>query len=377
MEQNMTVISAHMYEKAVSGELTVSEAVHLLKEETYLRTLKDKIMKFAQGDDVRKQIVEGLLAHHPEAKKDGVERKVRGWFHESERSIKKKDAIELCFILKLNIADADTFLAMISEEGFHWRDPRELVYVYALKEGLSYPEAEALCGEILTEQNLNKNEAIHSDSMTAVVRDDVLQIKSREELDSYVKFFGHRLGQYHNTAYLLFRELYELLSQADLSDMLPEEREMTSRDIVEAYFYKAVIPRFKQNAKEDSKLSLMSAMQRSIRQNWPDEFSVSRILNREIDVSRKALILLFLATDGGDGIYCNTDEEEYYEMTREDIFRESYLRMNTMLNDCGFGLLDPRAPFDWMVIYCMCVEDSFEIDENMRSFLEEVYTDGN
>ena len=94
------------------------------------------------------------------------------------------------------------------------------------------------------------------------------------------------------------------------------------------------------------------------------------MLNRKTDVSRKALILLFLATDGG------MDEEAFYEdEDAEEFFEDAYSRMNGMLANCGFAPLDPRCAFDWMVLYCMCVdaEDSLLIDSRIHRFLEEIF----
>lgn len=45
------------------------------------------------------------------------------------QTIKKKDAIELCFILGLSVEEADEFVALVSEEGLHWRSPDEIVYI--------------------------------------------------------------------------------------------------------------------------------------------------------------------------------------------------------------------------------------------------------
>ena len=374
MDTNMTIISAEMYGKATSGELTIKAAAELLRDESYIRTLKDKILKFSKEEDPRKTIVNGLLENHPDSKKDAVERKVRGWFNERDRTIKKKDAIELAFILSLSAPEADEFVGLISGEGFHWRDPAEIGYIYALKKGISYKDATALNDKILSETA--DSSIAHADVTTKLVRDDIMKIDGTDELIEYIKSAKQKLGAYHNTAFTWFSKMYGLLASPNLNDMLPDVKKMTAQDIVEQYFYRGIISRIKQNGKENDIFT--SAMQRSIKQNWPDEFTVSRILNKEIDVSRKSLILLFLATDGGNySTVEDDDEDDFYEMSREDLFKETYTRLNTMLSDCGFSRIDPRSPFDWMVLYSMCVDELWEIDENMRDFVSEIYPDGN
>ena len=91
--------------------------------------------------------------------------------------------------------------------------------------------------------------------------------------------------------------------------------------------------------------------------------------NRHIDVTRKVLILLFLACDGGEMLYGNLDYDE-----PENIFDETYASMNNMLIQCGFSPLDSRDPFDWMVLYCIATANEFfDIDENIKSFLSEIF----
>ena len=64
-------------------------------------------------------------------------------------------------------------------------------------------------------------------------------------------------------------------------------------------------------------------------------------------------------------------------MDEEDVFNETYLRLSAMLSECGFAQLDPRVPFDWMILYCMCVSDTWEIDQKMKDFLQEAFGSGN
>ena len=87
-----------------------------------------------------------------------------------------------------------------------------------------------------------------------------------------------------------------------------------------------------------------------------------------MDVTRKVLILLFLVTDGD---YQEEDEES--EWSAEEVFEDVIARLDDMLFFCGYSALDPRNPFDWLVIYCIYVEDLLDIDPKMQAVLNEVY----
>ncbi len=372
--RDMTVLSSEMFEQATNTELSIKDAVALLKEQAVFRTLKDKLMSFEKGRDLKKLIVDGLIENNPELVKESVQRKVRGWFNNDERNIKKQDAMELCFILDLSIEEADLFLAMVSEEGIHWRNPEEIVFSFALCNKIPYNEAKAIYAEVSSEIQSGKDNA---DVYTALVQKEVMEITSTDDLKAYIRQSKSKLGIYHNTAFSLFTQYMNILESPSTNDELPEEKRMSAREISENYLNEKIIPRFKKNSgsKKDDSYASLSVVERNLRLNWPDEFIISRIKNRETDVSRKILILLFLATDGGE-LYLD-DYEEYYEMDEEDVFKETYLRLSAMLKECGFAQLDPRVPFDWMILYCMCVSDTWEIDEKMKKFLKEAFDSGN
>ena len=144
---------------------------------------------------------------------------------------------------------------------------------------------------------------------------------------------------------------------------------MPAREIVTTYLYNHLIPRASRSkgGKALDKTAA-DAIRRDIQQNWPDEFALARMANRETDVTRKALILLFLACDGGETSY-----GDYADDSPESVFEDTYARLSSMLADCGFPPLDPRIPFDWMVLYCMVAEDYTDIDEKIPRFLAEIF----
>ena len=148
---------------------------------------------------------------------------------------------------------------------------------------------------------------------------------------------------------------------------------LSTRDILETYMYRNYIPftkRPRKTTNTNTEKLVFSALQRNIRQNWPDEETLSKMQHRKTDVTRKVLMLLFLATDGG---YSSYSEEEFDPLSPEEEFEGMYTRLESMLVDCGFSKLDPRVPFDWMILFCMCTNDSLLIDERIQDFLKEIF----
>lgn len=364
-----------MYNMATSPSLTLSQAVEQLRRDAHLRTIAETLSQYAgvPADDskaLQALLLEKLLANSPpETKRDTISRKVRMWLGGNIQSISKQGAIQLCFALALSYEDANQFLHRVCGEGFHWRDPEELVFLYALRENLTYPQALSL-RDNMSEKNLLKSNRGDSETFTELVRQSAEHIGNIEELEDFLRQFQGQLGSFHNTAYALFREYLDLLCSPEINDLLDPEKKLSVREVTATYLHESLISRFKKTEKDTAENPLLSALQRDIQQNWPDEITLSRMLHRKVDVSRKALILLFLATDGST---VSDDFDEDLPEDEDEDFESRYARLNTMLCDCGFSPLDSRSPFDWMVIYCMCIEEAMFIDTEIEAFLSAIF----
>lgn len=368
-----------MYHMATSQALGLHQAVDHLREDAYVRPVRETLAKYAgkSVEDVKGLqicLVERLLENSPErSARAAVERKVRMWMKDGMQSISKSGAIQVSFALKLSVEEANAFLQRACGEGFHARDPEEIIFLYALRNGLNYKEALALRDAMEKKGLLKQEKSGEKELFTEIVRQDLESRKNVAELEEFLRQYQGRLGSFHNTAYEIFRGYIHLLTHAEIDDGLDAEGHMTVREVTDVYLHERLIPRIRKAAKNNQEAEdlVLSALQRNIQQNWPDETSLSKMMNRQMDISRKTLILLFLATDGGE-----YDEELCEAEGAEDFFEDSYSRMNGMLANCGFAPLDPRCAFDWMVLYCMCVdaEDSLLIDSRIHRFLEEIFS---
>jgi len=365
---NMTVLTNHAFVAATTLNLSSSEARELLAQ-IPARRFADILAQFSSDDFQRDNLVDALCQNDPTRKRASMDRKVRDWLKGKYQPTLREDLLELCFILKLNVADADAFLAMSGDEGLHWRNPRELTYAYALRKGMRYPEAKALF-ERVRPASTSDDHSVPDRSYTPLAYQEALAIETEDALSRYLLSAGERLGSFHDRAYQYFVEMMELLEQPDPTGGDFEERYST-RKIVETYLDKR-LPQSWDKSRMDDKL-------RGILSGWPDEVTLSRMKNRRVDVNRKTLILLFLASDGSEkhdnGDQDDTDwDDEWPDETHEadDAFRSSYLRMNQMLSTCGYRMLDPRNPFDWVVIYCMRVSDDPRAMEGLTERLSDM-----
>lgn len=361
-----------MYDMATSHSLTLAQAVEQLKRDAHPRTIGETLARYAHipADNtsaVLDFILERLLTNSPSGtKRDALRRKIQMWQNGDIQSISKQGAIQLCFALGLSPEESSQFLYRTCGEGFHWRDPEELVFLFALREKMTYPEALLLCDDLAGKGLLSPGNKDAS-SLTGLVRQDAERISSAGELEDYLRQSQEHLGSFHNTAYSLFREYLNILCAPEINDLLDPDKKISVREVTATYLHEALIPRFRKAAKGRAETTVLSALQRDIQQNWPDETALSRMLHRRTDVTRKALVLLFLATDGAAGDLDDGLLEE------DEDFESRYARLNATLCDCGFAPLDSRSPFDWMIIYCMCIEEAMFIDSQIEAFLGAIF----
>ncbi len=361
----MTVITMKAFEAAVAPDVSAIRAADALAA-VPARSFADILTQFAPETAGREKLVEGLCAGDPSRSRASMDKKVRGWLSGKYQPTAREDLLELCFILRLSADTADAFLAAASEEGLHWRDPRELTYAFALKKGMNYPMAAMLYAHVKPEEGPKAAEA--RDVFTSLIQREAAQLETEEELKLYLQDAGNRLGTYHNRAYSQFTEFLSLLEHPHTVSV-GEESSFTIRRIVETYLDNRFPSDWDKKKLDDKRRGILAG--------WPDEVMLSRMKTGKIDVNRKTLILLFLTTDGGEEITDDWQEDVYWDELEDeedaDIdFRSSYMRLNQMLSVCGYRMLDPRNAFDWVIIYCMRVGTDPEAMAGLSERLSEM-----
>jgi len=382
---------------ATTAGFSVKNAVQYLKQDARIRCVRDTLERCSNMQDADKRslkeaLVAVLMESDPAARKDSIDKNVRNWLADDTQVISKRYAIQLAYALHMPVDNANVWLTRLSGEAFHWRNPEDIVWIFGLINGLDYAEANAMQERLRKKGLLDVPDEESVNTMTALVRQEVAQLRTEEELESFLSTAKEKLGRMHNTAYRMFSEFMHLLQspgdyspasmtreeienkkkggKETLDEAIPKDQDMSVRDVIVEYMYNEYIPRAKRRGKKQGEInqSVKSAIQRSIQKNWPDETTLSKMKQREIDVTRKVLILLFLATDGEESEYA-----EQEEIDADEAFESMETRLNLMLVDCGFAQLDSRTPFDWMVLYCMYADESIFLEDYMRSFLENLF----
>ncbi len=414
--ENMTELTWKMFESATSI-CSVEQAAQALLKTGCFRTLGDTLKSYSGCDDPKSKLVNGWMELHPSENRDSVDKKVRNWLSGRTTSISKQDAFQLSIIMGLTLEETDSFLKQSCGEGIHWRNPEDIIWGYGILHRKGYAQICAMLDKYNAIPKLPVTEEA-TDVFTAEVKAKLEPVlfQSEDALLDWLSWEQASLGSCHNTACRLFDKYMNLLERAgqtenqiqrareksrktrydenafvdllkqsgktdaEINTILKQKKsagfddKITSRDILETYLYRNLVPVSRRSAQKEK--TAFSAIQNSLRANWPDETTISRMRKRQQTVTRKVLILLFLATNGSNTEFEEDDEDEALE-TRDEIFQDIYTRLNLLLQSCGFSVLDPRTPFDWMVLYCICVDDLWEVDQRLTDMLTAMFPGGN
>ena len=372
MDNDLTYITSNNQRYMKSDELTPKKIIEFLNDGALFRNFKDVLNKVYQGKDLYERLTSGLIEITKE-NGQSVARKVRNWLNGSNVPKSRETLFQICYILELDESSSNSVLSAASDTGIHYRNPRELIYAYGIRNKLSFHTILKMADTILAkyEKTVKDNNGydtkkIKQTVFTQQVKDDFFVVKDEKDLNLFFDEYYEQLGVIHETAYLKFIELLDklLLPTKGFSDFerklqgIREEKEYSIEQVVDMYLRLSV--------PFDKKTSNYSLLQKAIKKNWPGESDLQKMRNKKVDVSRKTMILLYLVTDALDDEF-NEDEYYLFEEDTTDANEMMEVRLNKMnlfLEQYGMNKLDFGNPFDCLIIYAMKTQyDEFASDK--------------
>lgn len=304
------------------------------------------------GESLQECLERKLLEYTPSSNPETIARNVRNWLSGRNLPSNREELFRICFALELNEKDTEYILGTTAESGIHFRNPRELIYAYCLRKKIDYPQAVRLVEELwkapLPEKTIEYQAFVKETSetedrkiLTASIRNQFKRVQTEEELWSFLEEYHDSFGIHHNTAYRKFSKMLEnLLAPENLCADLPVDRVYSIEKAVNEYL-RAGMP-------YEKRLSGGTVLQKKIKEHWPTAKSIREMYSRKLDVSRKALMLLYVATEG-----MVTD----WRGTPKDWLRSHYKRLDLMLRDCGMAELNLHSPFDFLIMQALHKEN--------------------
>lgn len=140
-----------------------------------------------------------------------VPRGIGKWYSQ-HRTIERETAFSLCFAFGLTVEEtADFFRRICLSRGFDCHRPEEIVYFYALKNGLDYSKARDIISRIQTvrTERMAEEEIVY----TSLIVEEIAEIGTAEELISYLNENIARFGYNNATACSAIRTIWKQISE--------------------------------------------------------------------------------------------------------------------------------------------------------------------
>lgn len=361
----LTLLSENEYERLSSGDMTPAMAARYLQEgEFRLRGFDEVLRSLYPQPDLQPRLTAALLAAEPGANPESVSRTVRNWMNGHSRPTKREDVFRIAFALDLSEAQTNRLLGVCTDYGIHYRNGRDVIYAWFLRNGGTYAGARDFFEALPEMPRLDALPEKASSHLTHELQSAFLQVHSTAELrECYIANLGS-FGALHMRAYGYFRRYLDRLIHPVPAWTGLEEPDYSMEAIMELYFSMSM-------PSSRSKCG-WSVVQRLIKYNWPNTTALKNIRNRRADVPRKLLLLLYVITENVvDGEYRETDEDYLTPRERLD---DHWFALNAILTDCGMPPLDPRNATDWLVLYAVTAYEE-SMSERMEKVIEHIFAD--
>jgi len=291
---------------------------------------------------------------------------LRKWFDpECVERVERETAMRMAFALGLDYAEeeADIFLKRLWVDGFYMRNAKDIVYRFGLENGWDYGRIVSVAHKFA---DLNQsNPAPKGNSKdTRTITSDYASIKDEEGLDAYIHENKESFGVYRRKAYERFMEIYKEVYETS-ADIYKKETEKTAgNDSVQAFRRKQLDSSDSSDSISLSKMcdvilceipqlrnkTAHKTVWRHIFNNLPNRTKLGQIVNQHVfrgevvQVDRKLLILAWLSTKNGG------NRRKFEDGQQEKAFNSHMKDLNKQLVYCGMPTLDPRHPFDWLIM---------------------------
>lgn len=344
------------------GKMTPAIAAEYLKgEQIVLRTFSEVLGELYPQEDLQNKLTAALAEFHPELLPDSAGRRVRNWLGGKNHPVSREDIFLMAFTLGLSEQQTDRLLGFCTDYGIHYRDGRDVVYAWFLREGKSYREARDFFRSlppIPHQSELPESDLSH---LTLEIRNAFLLLKDE---DSLRKCYEEKLpdfGALHMRSYHYFERYLDTLVHPGGDE---RERDYSLETVMQTYLSLAV--------PSGKKRKNYSLVQRLLKQGWPNTTLLKNIRLRKEDVSRKLLMLLYVVTENAFGEADGEYDEEVSLQTRVE---DHWWTLNAILTDCGMPALDLRNAWDWLTLYALTAGPEESMSERMQQVLEAIFAD--
>lgn len=365
MEIHLTSRAAAEYDHLRFGSMTPTMAAEYLRDGCIeLRTFSETLRELYPSPDLRSRLTARLQSYEGDAAPASVARKVQNWLDGRSQPIRREDLFQIAFALDLTESQAGLLLGQCTEYGIHYRDPRDVVYAWFLRNGGGYEEARAFYRSLPPVPRMEDYPEADGGHITREMQSVFLSAHTREELRQTFLDNIDSFGRLHVRAYRYFEKYMNQLTHPDNGWGGADEQDYSLEKVMEKYLT-LHMPSGRSRAR-------YTVIQKLLKRNWPNATALKNIRAHREDVPRKLLLLLYIITENVvDGDYSELDEDY---LSLQDRLEDHWWVLNAILTDCGMPLLDPRSAMDWLVLYALTAGEDESMSDRMAQVIDHLFS---
>ncbi len=361
MPTGLTRLSAIEYENIVYGKMTPAMAADYLRNGSIImRNFADSLKEMYTAPDLTARLTDFFLTATPGASSQSISKKIRNWISGKNRPSNRDDIFRIAFALQLSEQQLNYLLCLCTEYCIQYRDNREIILVWFLRNGYSYQDAIQFYFTLPPIRELNLARTKRTSHLTHELQAEFQVIYTLDDLKNcYIKNLNN-FGAMHLRAYYYFEKFLNQLIHPTPCWESDTESDYSLEAVMNIYL--------SMNVPSGRKRTDYSVVQKLLKQNWPNTTSIKNIRNHKEDIPRKLLLLLYVVTENeiSDPDAYRELDEDYTPL--EERVEYHWWTLNAILDDCGMAPLDPRNAADWLILYAI----SCNAEESMSERLEQV-----
>ena len=338
----------------VKNLVDADEITRFIHEDFPIRTIKEELEKVIENKAKELELTHDQIMKI--LRKKCGEVNVKNWLSGKAKALTKDSALKIAFALKMSYNEASWFLMQSCWlDGLYLRDYKDIIYRFCIENKMDYEQAETFIKEHSYLDNIPnpnvKPSFGYGMAVTMALDNEAKKIiKDKDDLEVFLRKNREYFGTFRRKAYEKFTELlnyvkYDYAKAKDSSKDIPTDEEicnLITMGIPSLQGKKAVI-------NDVIKKIADEALPRTTLSEIVGKQEVYRGGNNTgkiTEVKRKHLILMWLYVNAGTPDFYDSDYSD-----KETAFNECIMDINDhLLDPCGMPLIDPRNPFDWIVM---------------------------
>lgn len=364
MSVELTQLSAVEFDHVLYGQMTPAMAAAYLRDEKIpLRTFSETLQQMYPGEDLLPRLTDFFLLTDSTTNPQSLNKKLRNWMSGRNQPASRADYFRIAFALRLEEQQLNYLLGLFTDYGIQYRNGWEVIFAWFLRNGYGYLEAREFFATLPPVPGVEQMEMGWNTQVTHELQNEFQMVRTTTDLRAcYEKNLAY-FGTLHLRSYYYFERYLNLLIHPAPAWDDQSEPDYSIDAVMETYL--------SMQMPSQRKRSQYTLIQKLLKQNWPNTTAIKNIRSHTKDVPRKLLLLFYVATENISG----QEYPDWEESTLKDRVEDHWWSINGILSDCGMAKLDPRNPFDWLILYAISANEDEFMSDRMEQVIQHMFPD--